>query len=66
MIMKIKMILMVCLKRVEMMIKMPIKKKLEVMENPKILLLQLEMNHKETLSIKIVWMKMPLHKIRRL
>jgi len=48
------------------MIKMPIKKKLEVMEKPKLLLLQLEMNHKETLSIKIVWMKMPLHKIRRL
>jgi hypothetical protein len=47
------------------MIKKPIKKKLQVMERPKPLLLQLVMNHKETLSIKIAWTKTLQRKIRR-
>ena len=65
-LMKIKMTLMQSPKRLEMMIKKPIKKKLQVMEKPKLLLLQLALNRKETPSIKIAWMKMLLRKIRRL
>ena len=63
--MKIKMTTMPLLRRLETMTKRPIKKKQEVMRNPRMQLLQLEMRHKETQPIEKAGTTMPLRRIRR-
>lgn len=63
--MKIKMMTMQLLKRLEMMTKKQIKKK-EVMRNPRVQLLLLEMRHRETRPIEKVVMTMLLQQIKRL
>jgi hypothetical protein len=63
--MKIKMMTMQLLRRLEMMTKKQIKKK-EVMRNPRVQLLLLEMRHRETQPIEKVVMIMLLQQIKRL
>lgn len=63
--MKIKMMTMQLSRRLEMMTKKQIKKK-EVMRNPRVQLLLLEMRHRETRPIEKVVMTMLLQQIKRL